>query len=178
MRTLMLLACCWWVGSFSPLPGSASPAGFGASGASGVTRGTTNAHAVTVRHVLMAARKHNLPLAALAAVWERECGLRAICDSGDSGQSYGPFQIKVVAAIQHNCLSGWTQGGARHADCAGRILSDWHRATSTWALAFTAYHKPENLRNFRGKPSSYGQDVYHKMLRLHLQAQRMLTRIL
>lgn len=155
MHALILLAYCCFLASSAP----ASPSSALVSPASG----EAGVKATTIRHVTSAAREHGLPLTALVAVWERECRMRAVCRIGDAGQSHGPFQIKAVAAAQHDCLPGW-QAGAGNADCAARILADWHRATGNWALAFTAYHKPEHLRDFRRKPSWYGAGTYRLML--------------
>ena len=176
MRTLMLLACSWWVCSFSPLPGSASPVGFGVSGASGVTRRAANVSAVTVRDVLSAAREAGIPPTALLAEWMQESSARAFAPAGDGGRSFGPFQIQAVAAARHACTGAWRRGPA-NARCAARILADYRAATGRWTGAFTAYQWPEHRRD---KPSAYGVEVYHRMLRLQLQAQRMkpmLTRI-
>ena len=157
--TLTLVACCWFLSSSAPgSPSSSSALASPSSGGFWMK-------AMTIRHVTSAARRHGLPLTALVAVWERECSLSAVCPVEKSIDPYarGPFQITGAAAARHGCLSGW-QAGAGNADCAARILADWRRATGTWALAFTAYHKPEHLRDFRRKPSWYGSGTYRLML--------------
>ena len=42
-----------------------------------------------------------VPFAAATALWLRECSLRTICEAGDGGTSFGPYQIKAVAAARH-----------------------------------------------------------------------------
>ena len=141
-----------------------------------MTRGTASVSAVTVRHVLRAAREARIPSTALLAVWMQESGARAVAPAGDGGRSFGPFQVQAVAAARHECTGAWRHGPA-NARCAARILADYRAATGRWTGAFTAYQWPEHRRD---KPSAYGIEVYHRMLLLQLQAQRMkpmLTRI-
>ena len=125
--------------------------------------------AVTIRHVLLAAREAGIPPAALSATWVQESGAASTAIPGDEGRSFGPFQIQAVAAARHGCRGQWIDGPA-NARCAARILSDFHNATGRWTMAFTYYQWPEHRRD---KPSAYGIEVYHRMLRLQLQAQRM-----
>ena len=182
--SILLLACCWWAASFSPLPGSGSPAGPGApgtifavgspeslnlSGSSAEMPGRAP-RAVTIRHVLLAAREAGIPPEALFATWVQESGAASTAILGDEGRSFGPFQIQRVAAYRHcKSLRKWNDG-PEHARCAARILGDFFDTTGRWTMAFTYYQWPKHRRD---KPSAYGIEVYHRMLRLQLQAKRM-----
>lgn len=117
-----------------------------------------------------AAQERNLPVAALLAIWQRECSLDPVCPRHRSVDplSFGPMQITRVAAEEHSCSLHWDTEPSVNAMCAARIVTDWRadpRTRGRWTLIFTMYHRPRDLVDFHGKPSGYGMQVYRLMLR-------------
>lgn len=114
-----------------------------------------------------------VPLAAMTALWARECSLRTVCAAGDDGASYGPYQIKVVAAVRHCAgIRGWHEGSG-NATCALRILRYGLARCGTLRAAFTHYQHPERLRTLGCKRVIfYAWETYDAMLRAIFEAQR------
>ena len=114
-----------------------------------------------------------VPLAAATALWLRECSLRTICTAGDGGTSFGPYQIKAVAAVRH-CpnVRNWHEGRG-NADCMVRILRYGLTRCGTLRAAFTHYQYPERLRALGCKRVIfYAWETYDAMLRAIFEAQR------
>ena len=114
-----------------------------------------------------------VPLAAATTLWLRECSLRTICAAGDGGTSFGPFQIKAVAAERH-CpdVRNWHEGRG-NADCMVRILRYGLARCGTLRAAFTHYQHPERLRTLGCKRTTrYAWETYDAMLRAIFEAQR------
>ena len=114
-----------------------------------------------------------VPLAAMTALWARECSLRTVCAAGDDGTSYGPYQIKAVAAARH-CpdVRNWHEGRG-NATCALRILRYGLARCGTLRAAFTHYQYPERLRTLGCKRVIfYAWETYELMLRTIFEVQR------
>src|SRR3990167_2093715 len=126
-------------------------------------------------HLSAAAAETGVPLAALVAVWQRECSLDPVCPRSVDPYSFGPMQITQAAAERHGCPAKWRTLPAATAQCAAQILSHWYWWTDRrWTLAFTGYHRPQDLVDFGWRPSGYGIEVYHLMLRRQVDAKRII----
>lgn len=123
---------------------------------------------VTERIVVIAARAFSVEPAALLALWEQECSRKPVCRTGDHGESYGPFQIKAVRALDHQCSWDWRRG-IGNALCAAKIIADEHELTGSLLGAFTRYRCPRCWRRYGNRPTAYAVEVYRRMLQEKIQ---------
>ena len=123
--------------------------------------------------VVAAADGRGVPRVAAYTLWLRECSGRTVCVAGDGGTSFGPYQIKAVAAERHCAgIARWWEG-AGNAECAMRILRYGLDRCGLLRSAFTHYQHPERLRLWGCKwHIRYAWETYELMLRLTLEATR------
>lgn len=122
---------------------------------------------LTALDVAEASHDHGVPMLALYALWQQECGGRPACRMGGHGE-HGPFQIQARTARQHDCIGKW-RAGPGNAHCAARILAHYLTARGSIRAAYSGYNWP--TRAWR-KPSGYAQQVYERYLILLVRGQQ------
>lgn len=113
-----------------------------------------------------AALRHGIPPALHDALHNKECSRRVICPRGLHGE-WGPFQVRVVTAIEAGCATyrWWIMPG--NADCAARVLILKGAKPGRYRRALARYNGC-SLPCWKG--NWYGDEVYNAWLRAELAA--------